>query len=183
MGLYFTLFTGGICPGVHTILAVASPRTNIHASFGDFFVRQGQDTCLGVEWGVCMGIYCFFLLNGGVGPGARSILVIGAPWADFLATSWEFFFCWGQIECLGIEWDFFLGLGFFQGGGREFSGGIFPGFYLILAVASPETDIFAGDRACFVLWVQSESLSVEWRFCLCLVLGLVFCLFLTFDFI
>ena len=161
MGISFHFFTGRIFPGVHTILTLAALRTDVYASGRSCFLCQGQDECLGVEWGVCMGVYCFLLLNGGVGPGARSILVIGAPWADFLATGWECFVCWGQIECLGIEWGFFLGLGFSQGGGREFSGGIFPGFCLILAVAAPEADIFAGDRACFVLRGQSEILGVE----------------------
>ena len=54
---------------------------------------------------------------------------------------------------------------------------------LVLAVAAPEVDIFAGGWACFVLRGQSERLGVEWSFCLCLVLGWVFCIFLAFDFI
>ena len=136
MGLYFTLFTGGICPGVHTILAVASPRTNIHASFGDFFVRQGQDECLGVEWGVCMDIYCFLFLTGGVVPGVCSILVISAAWVDVLVTVGECFVCWVQSECLGIE-CFFSGIWFLPGGNKGPFRRNFSGVLLIIALAAP----------------------------------------------
>ena len=78
---------------------------------------------------------------------------------------------------------FCLGFGFFSGGINELSGGTFPVVRLILSVAAPEADIFAGDGACFVLWGQSERLGVEWRFCLCLVLGWGFGIFLALDFI
>ena len=57
--------------------------------------------------------------------------------------------------------SFYLGFGFFQGGIRDFSGGICPGVRLILTVATPEADIFAGGGACFVLWGQSDRLGVE----------------------
>ena len=40
----------------------------------------------------------------------------------------------------------------------------FSGVRLILAVASPEDDIFAGGGACFILWGHSERLGVEWKF-------------------
>ena len=56
---------------------------------------------------------------------------------------------------------FCLGFGFFPGGIKYPSGGIFPGLRLILSIASPEADIFAGGGACFVLWVQSERPGVK----------------------
>ena len=92
-----------------------------------------------------MGLYCFLFLTGGVGPGVGSILAIAAPWANVLATGGDYFVCWGRSECLGVECFFCLGFGFFQGGIRDFSGGICPGVRLVLAVATPEADIFAGD--------------------------------------
>ena len=110
MGLSFHLFTGGIFPGVYTILAVAAPGTDVHASGGASFVCQGQDECLGVEWVLCMGIYCCRFLAGGVGPGIRSILAMADPWDDILATDGGYFVSWGRIECLGVEWDFFWAL-------------------------------------------------------------------------
>ena len=57
LGIYLNLVTGGICPGVHTIMDVSDPRTNDHGIGGACFVCQFRDECLGVEWGVCMGIY------------------------------------------------------------------------------------------------------------------------------
>ena len=113
LGLYFHFFTGGISPGVHTIMAVAAPRADFHASGGDYFVCQVRDECLGVEWGGFMVLCCFLFLAGGVGLGVRSILEISAPWADILATSGDCFVCWGWSECLGVEWGFCLGFGFF----------------------------------------------------------------------
>ena len=59
----------------------------------------------------------------------------------------------------------------------------FSGVRLILAVAAPEDNIFAGGGACFVLRGHSERLGVEWKFCICLVLGWGFCNFLALDFI
>ena len=106
MGLSFHFFTEGIFPGVYTILAVADPRTNFHASGGACFVRQCQDECLGVEWGVFMGLYCFLFLAGGVCSGVRSILSMAAPWANILATGGDCFVCWGRSECLGVDWVF-----------------------------------------------------------------------------
>ena len=107
LGFYFLSFlTRVIVPGIHLILAVLS-------SGGACFIRQGRDECLGVEWGGCMGLYCFLFLAGGVGLGVRSILEISAPWADILATSGDCFVCWGWSECLGVEWGFCLGFGFF----------------------------------------------------------------------
>ena len=78
---------------------------------------------------------------------------------------------------------FFLGFGFFQGGIRDLYRGICPGVRLILSVSAPEVDIFVGGRVCFVLWGQSESLGVEWRFCICMVLGWGVCISLGLDFI
>ena len=103
MVLSFHFFTGGICPGVCTILAMAAPRTDVHASRGDYFVGQIQDECLGVECGVCMVLYCFIFLTGGVGPVVHSILSIYAPWYDVLATGGDCFVCWVQSECLDVK--------------------------------------------------------------------------------
>ena len=164
-------------------MAVAALRTDVHDIGRACFVCQGRDGCLSVEWGVCMGIFCFILLTGGVVPGVRSILAIADPWDGILATGGDCFIYWGQSECLHVEWGFCLGFGFFQGVIRDLSGGIFPGVCLILSVAAPDADIFSGGGACFVLRGQSECLGVEWSFCLCLVLGWVFCIFLAFDFI
>ena len=50
LSLHF--FTGGIFPGVYTILAVDAPRTNIHDSGRTCFVGQGRDEFLGFEWGI-----------------------------------------------------------------------------------------------------------------------------------
>ena len=106
MCLYFHFFTGGFCPGVYTILGVAAPRTDVHASGGTCFFRQVWYECLGIEWGVCTGLYCFLSLTVGVGPGVRSILAMAAPWADILAIGGDCFICWGRSECLGVDWVF-----------------------------------------------------------------------------
>ena len=66
---------------------------------------------------------------------------------------------------------------------RDLSGGIGPGVLIIMALATPETEIFAGGGACFFLRGLSESLGVEWRFCICLVLSWGFCICLALDFI
>ena len=57
LGFSFNFFTGGICPWFYTILDVAAPSTNVHDSGGAYFVRQGHNEYLGVEWGVYMGLY------------------------------------------------------------------------------------------------------------------------------
>ena len=116
-----------------------------------------------------MGLYCFLFLTGGVVPCVRYILAMAAPWADILATDGDCFICWGRSECLGVEWGFCLGFGFFQGEIRDLSRGVCREVRLILAVAAPVADIFAGGGACFVLRDQSECLGVKRRFCLCLV--------------
>ena len=89
---------------------------------GPVFFRQVQDECLGVEWGVCMALYCFIFLTGVVGPGVRSILAISDPWNDVLATGGDCLVYWGRSECLGVEWGFCLSFGLFQGRIRELSG-------------------------------------------------------------
>ena len=94
MDISFHFFTGGIFPGVHTILSMAAPSTNVHASGGDCFVRQVRDECLGVEWGFCMSLCCFLFLSGRVGPGVRSILTIAGPWAGILDTVGGCFVYW-----------------------------------------------------------------------------------------
>ena len=110
-----------------------------------------------------MGLYCSLSLTGVVGPGILSILAMAEPWADILSTGGDCFLCWGQSECLGVEWGFCLGFGFFPGGIRDHSGGICPGVRLILAVAAPEADIFSGGGpvssfgARVSVWVLSEG--------------------------
>ena len=59
---------------------------------------------------------------------------------------------------------FFSGLRFLPGDNKGPFRRNFPGVRLILAVAAPEADIFAGGWACFILWGQSDNLGVEWRF-------------------
>ena len=95
-------------------MAVDSPRTNVHASVGARFFRQGRYECLGVDWGVCMGIYCFLFLTGGVGPGFRSILAMASTLVDILATGGEFFSVGARVSVWVLS-GFLSGLRYLPG--------------------------------------------------------------------
>ena len=94
LGLSFNLYTVGIFQG-STLLYTWLPLgpTSMIVSGQGLFFHQGLDECLCVEWKVCMGIYCFIFLTGGVGPGVCYILAIYVPWADVPANGGDCFVC------------------------------------------------------------------------------------------
>ena len=112
------------------------------------------------------------------------VSAIFSPWLPLGPTSLllaETVFYVGNGVSVWVLSGFLSGIQFLPRGNKGPFWRIFPGVRIILSVAAPEADIFAGGRACFVLQGQSERLGVEWRFCLCLVLGWGFCICLALD--
>ena len=117
LGLSFHFFTGGICPGVYSIMAVAAPRKDVHAIGGAYFFSDR----VGMSVWVLSGRFVWVSITSFSAP--EELVQASAlfwpclpPWADNFATGGDCFFCWGRSECMGFEWFFFVRASVSSGG-------------------------------------------------------------------
>ena len=107
MGIYCFLFlTGKVGPCVCSILEIAAPWADLIVTSGECFFCFVRSECLGVEWGVCLGVGFFQVgmwdLYRVIYPGVHLIMALAAPEDDIFSVGVACFFLWDQSECLGV---------------------------------------------------------------------------------